>query len=80
MSTVDEIKTAALQLPAADKLDLYRRLDESAEVRGWRLAELKREIQKGLDSLERGEAVPLDAEDIKREGRRRLAARSPQNA
>lgn len=80
MSTVDEIKAAALRLPAAEKLDLYRWLDESAEVRGWRMAELKREIQKGLNSLERGEAVPLDAEEIKREGRRRLAAMRPENA
>jgi antitoxin ParD1/3/4 len=39
--------------------------------------ELKREIQKGIDSLERGEGVPLDDAEvarIKAEGRKRRAA------
>jgi antitoxin ParD1/3/4 len=76
MSKVDEIKAAAAQLPAADKLDLYRWLDESEEVRAMRREELRREIQKGIDSLARGEGVPLDIEEIKREGRRRLAGRN----
>ena len=35
------------------------------------LEELKREIQKGIDS---GQATPLDMEEIKRKGRQRLAA------
>jgi antitoxin ParD1/3/4 len=35
--------------------------------------DLRREVQKGLDQLDRGESVPLDAECIKSEGRRRLA-------
>jgi uncharacterized protein DUF1778 len=34
--------------------------------------DLRREIQKGLDQLDRGESVALDAEHIKSEGRRRL--------
>ena len=79
MSTVDEIKTAALQLPVADKLDLYRRLHDSDEVRHWQRDELKREIQKGIDSLERGDCtehdlVSLDAlgREIKARGRDRL--------
>ena len=80
MSTVDEIKAAAMSLPPADKLELYRNLDESAEVRAWRLEELRREIQKGIDSLERGEGQRLDIEDIKREGRARLAQTRPLNA
>ncbi len=37
--------------------------------------DLKREIQKGLDQLDRGESVLLDPERIKAEGRRRLAER-----
>ena len=81
MSTVDEIKAAALQLPAVDKLDLYRRLNDSEEVRHWQREELKREIQKGIDSLQRGDFTEHDlsslttlGEDIKARGRERLRA------
>lgn len=79
MSSVDEIKAAAMKLPPADKLDLYRQLDESSEVREWRLAELRREIQKGVASLERGEFTEHGGdslrslrEEIKARGRLRL--------
>jgi putative addiction module CopG family antidote len=37
------------------------------------LDELRAELQPALDSLDRGEGVPLDFEDIKRRGRQRLA-------
>ena len=60
MSTVDEIKAAALQMSAADKLDLYRRLNDSDEVRQWQREELKKEIQKGIDALERGDFTEHD--------------------
>jgi antitoxin ParD1/3/4 len=39
---------------------------------GKRLEELKREIQKGVDS---GASTPLDIEEIKARGRKRLAER-----
>jgi hypothetical protein len=35
--------------------------------------DLRREVQKGLDQLDRGESVLLDPGRIKAEGRRRLA-------
>jgi antitoxin ParD1/3/4 len=41
-----------------------------------RLEELKLEIAKGIDSLDRGEGTALDVEAIKAEGRLRLAERS----
>jgi hypothetical protein len=75
MSTVEEIKAAAKNLPATDKIDLYRWLDESEDVRAMRREELRREIQKGIESLDQGEGVPLDIESIKCEGRRLLAER-----
>lgn len=37
--------------------------------------DLRREVQKGLDQLDRRESVLLDPERIKAEGRRRLAER-----
>jgi antitoxin ParD1/3/4 len=51
--------------------DALRLLEERDQLRALRLEELRREIQKGIDS---GEATPLDIEDIKARGRERLAA------
>lgn len=48
-------------------------LKEREELRKIRREELRREIQKGIDSLDRGEGTPLDMEEIKAQGRRRLA-------
>jgi len=36
-------------------------------------AELRRKLQEGIDSLERGEGTEWDVDQIKAEGRRRLA-------
>src|SRR5215213_8139140 len=51
-----------------------RLLKEQDELHRLRLEELKREIAKGIDSLDRGEGKPLNMEANKNEGRRRLAA------
>lgn len=47
-----------------------------AAIRLWRdrTEELRREIHVGIDELDRGERSPLDMEEIKREGRQRLAS------
>ena len=45
-------------------------LEERDQVRELRLEELRREIQKGIDS---GESTSLDIEAIKARGRKRLA-------
>ena len=50
-----------------------RLLKEREDLRKRRLEELRREIQVGIDQANRGELVPFDMEDIKAEGRRRLA-------
>lgn len=46
------------------------------ELRVLAVEDLRREAQKGLDQLDRGESVLLDPERIKIEGRRRLAENS----
>jgi antitoxin ParD1/3/4 len=51
--------------------EALRLLEERDQLREMRLAELRREIQKGIDS---GEASPLDMEEIKKRGRARLSA------
>lgn len=51
--------------------EALRLLDERDRIHAMRLEELRAEIRKGLDS---GEATPLNIEDIKAQGRRRLAA------
>ena len=44
------------------------------------LDELRAELQIGIDQLDRGEGIPFDADDIKRRGRERLAAKERQVA
>ena len=58
--------------------DGLRLMEEREALRAWKLAELKKAIQEGLDS---GPAEPWDGvEDIKSEGRRILAERAKVNA
>ena len=70
-------------MPPRDKLDLYRQLNDSEEVRQWRQEELRREVQKGIDSLERGNFTQHDdssleslSRDVKARGRERLRAKN----
>jgi antitoxin ParD1/3/4 len=51
--------------------EALRLMEERDQLRELRLEELRREIQKGMDS---GESTPLDIEAIKARGRQRLAA------
>ncbi len=51
--------------------EALRLMEESDQLRELRLDELRREIQKGIDS---GEATSLDMEEIKARGRMRFAA------
>ena len=51
--------------------EALRLLEERDQLRDLRLEELRREIQKGINS---GEATPLNMEDIKSRGRKRLAS------
>ena len=53
--------------------EALRLLKDRDELRILAVEDLRREVQKGLDQLDRGESVLLDAERIKAEGRRRLA-------
>ncbi|MDB5539561.1 MAG: CopG family transcriptional regulator [Devosia sp.] len=52
--------------------DALRLLEDAEILRSVRTEELKKLIQEGLDS---GDSEPWDAEQIKAEGRRRLAAK-----
>jgi antitoxin ParD1/3/4 len=55
--------------------EALRLLEERDQLRDLRFEALRRDIQKGMDS---GEATPLDIEDIKSRGRKRLDAASLQ--
>ncbi len=52
-----------------------RLLREQDEIKRMRLEALKREVKRGVDSLDRGEGKPLDVSAIKAKGRARLAQR-----
>ena len=51
--------------------EALRLLEERDQLRDLRLEELRSEIQKGINS---GEATPLNIEEVKANGRKRLAA------
>ena len=55
--------------------EALRLLEEQDRLKAWKLDELRKAIQEGIDSLERGEGVPFDAEDVIRRGRARLEAK-----
>ncbi len=52
-----------------------RLLREQDDLKRFRLVELKREIEKGIDSLDRGEGRAFDADAVKAKGRAKLAQR-----
>lgn len=74
MSTLHEIKAAAATLPAEERSELVTWLSESNDVWKIRQEQLRREIQAGLDEIERGEVAPLDMAEIKRKARARFEA------
>jgi len=55
--------------------EALRLLKDREEVKLLAFEDLRREVRKGLDQLDRSESVQLDADRIKAEGRRRLAQR-----
>ena len=69
MSTLREIKAAAATLPAEERSALATWLSESDDVSRIRAEQLRREIQIGLNEVERGEVAPLDIAEVKRKAR-----------
>jgi hypothetical protein len=66
MSTLHEIKAAAATLSANDRSELVAWLSESKDVWEIRREQLRREIQIGLNEVERGEVALLDIAEVKR--------------
>lgn len=74
MSTIYEIKAAAASLPAQERSELVTWLSEAKDVSEIRREQLRREIQIGLDEIERGDVAHLDMAGIKRKARVHLEA------
>ena len=55
--------------------EALRLLEEHDRIKEMKLEELRKEIQKGIDSLDRGGGTAFDADDVIKRGRERLAAR-----
>jgi hypothetical protein len=79
---VEELKAEAAKLPPNDRFALAEWIENSADIRKLRRAALVREIEAGLDQLDRGEFVECkdDAElrsfvdGVKARGREMLGA------
>ena len=80
---VEELKVEAAKLPPDDRFALAEWIEQCGDIRELRRAALVREIQIGLDQLDRGDCVECkdDAElrtfmdGVKARGRERLGAR-----
>jgi antitoxin ParD1/3/4 len=55
--------------------EALRLLSDQDELKKIRLEELRGDINKGLDSLRRGQRKPMDIEAVKAEGRKQLSAK-----
>ena len=77
MSTLGEIKEAAARLPTEQRSELITWLSEADDVLKLRREELRREIQIGLDEINRGEVAPLDMAEIKQKARARRDEKAP---
>ena len=84
MSTLQEIKPAIASLPQDEQFELWKWLSESRAVRQFNEEEFRREVQLGLEDLERGRYLQLKDDQALREymdgvkarGRARLAQNS----
>ncbi|GAA3939794.1 type II toxin-antitoxin system ParD family antitoxin [Litoribacillus peritrichatus] len=56
--------------------EALRLLEEQDEIQSMRLEALRRDVNQGLDSLERGQGKPLDMEAIKAKGRAKLQTKA----
>lgn len=83
----NKVKTGLYNSASEVVREALRLLDEQDRIRGVRLADLRREIQKGVDDLNAGRYSTLKtkedfenlAEEIKRGGRELLAERKIDN-
>ena len=66
----DEVASGRFQSTEHVICEALRRLREHER----QLNELRAELQIGIDQLDRGDGIPFDAEDIKREIQERLLA------
>jgi antitoxin ParD1/3/4 len=76
----DLVKSGMYQSQSEVVREGLRLLKDRESLRKMHLQELRKELQIGLDQLDRGESVPWDPEEIKREGRRLLAKRKKASA
>jgi hypothetical protein len=65
MTTVEEIKKAATNLPPDEQVELFQWLHNSVELQQARYEQLKRDIAAGIEEADRGETSVLDVEEIK---------------
>jgi antitoxin ParD1/3/4 len=78
---VEKVKSGLYNSASEVVREGLRLLKEQDELRKLKLKELRREIRKGLDSLDRGEFTTFNsaaeiADRVKAEGRKRLAAKT----
>ena len=72
----EQLETGTYATRADVFQDALRLLQHRKTEHARKLEALRRDIAAGIEQADRGELMPLDAEEIKAEGRRRLAERN----
>lgn len=67
----DKVATGKYHSTSEVVREALRLLEEQDQLKAMRLASLRQEIQKGVDSLNKNGARPLDMEALKQEARQR---------
>lgn len=70
-----KVRTGRYQTASEVVLEGLRLIEERDSQRALPLRRLRKDIQVGLDQIEKGQVAPLDVEKTKAGGRKRLAAR-----
>jgi len=71
---INELVASGMYFSASEVVrDGLRLLKEQEKIKEMRIEELRSEIIKGYEQSQRGESKPLDIEEIKIEGEKRLA-------
>jgi antitoxin ParD1/3/4 len=73
----DKLKSGLYQTASEVVREALRLLEERDRLYQARFEDLRREVRKGLDQLDRGEGRPFDARALKRRVRREVVRRGP---
>ncbi len=80
MLVAEKVKSGMYSTASEVVREALRLLQERDEFRKWKLEQLRKEVQIGLDQVERGEVVEFDPADLLKRARTRSGAQLSRDA